>query len=78
MTNKRKPVIDEENNSPKKRSKITGKAVMTFACDFLWEIHLRFSFTCGSMQQENIDSNTSSYNYFDTFKHINWRQFFRA
>ena len=25
MTNKRKPVIDEENNSPKKRSKITGK-----------------------------------------------------
>ena len=25
-----------------------------------------------------IDSNTSSYNYFDTFKHINWRQFFRA
>ena len=25
-----------------------------------------------------IDSNTSSYNYFNTFKHINWRQFFRA
>ena len=25
MKNKRKPVIDEENNSPTKRSKITGK-----------------------------------------------------